>query len=348
MRTRQSPTSAAIAAVLLLLTACSPGASQPVPAEPDTTASAPTASAPTAPATVTIASLKGPTTMGLVKLMQDVEEGAAALDYRPTMYGSPDEVVPLIVQGKVDVALLPANLAAVLYNKTKGSDAEVTVAAVTTLGVLEVVEAGNTINSVADLKGHTIYSTGRGASPEYVLNYVLTRNGLSPGDDVTVEYLSEATEVAARVASEPGAVGVLPQPFVTVLLAKSPQTRSALRLTDEWATVTDGSPLVTGVLVVRRAFAEQHPDALSTFLDDFRSSTRFTNDNPAAAAPLIVAAGIAPSDAVAVAAIPLCNIVDLEGEPMREALGAYLDVLFAADPASVGGSIPGDDFYFSG
>ena len=336
-----------LAAALVLLTACAPAAPETTTPTPVAPAATP-ATASAAPQTeVRIASLKGPTTMGLVKLMQDAKDGTATQAYEPTMYGSPDEVVPLIVKGEVDVALIPANLAAVVYNKTKDSLAEIVVAAVNTLGVLEVVEAGDTITSVADLEGRTIYSTGKGTSPEYVMNHVLTQAGLTPGTDVTIEFLSEATEVAARLASEPGAVGVLPQPFVTVLQAKNPDVRSALSLTKEWAAATGGSPLVTGVVVVRREFAAQQPAALAAFLSDYQASTRFTNENPAKAAPLIVAAGIAPSDAVAVTAIPACNIVYLSGTELRQALGGYLEVLHAADPASVGGSVPGDDFYFS-
>ena len=344
MRTSRIPIAAALAAALLLLTACAPAATQPSPT-PSTQQPSAVASA---PVTMTIASLKGPTTMGLVKLMQDAQYGTAAEAYVPTMYGSPDEVIPLIAQGKVDVALIPSNLAAVLYNKTKGTDAEIQVVAANTLGVLDLVEAGDTIKSVADLKGRTIYSSGSGAAPEYILNYVLTQNGLTPGTDVTVEYLSEHTEVAARLAAEPGAIAVLPQPFVTVVEAKNPAVHTALSLTDEWAAASDGSPLVMGVVVVRKAFAEENPEALATFLTDYQASTAFTNDRPAEAAPLIVAAGIAPSDAIAVAAIPESNIVYLAGPELRAALGGFLEVLFAANPKSVGGSVPGDDFYFGG
>jgi NitT/TauT family transport system substrate-binding protein len=213
--------------------------------------------------------------------------------------------------------------------------------------VLEVVEAGDTVHAIPDLRGRTIYSTGKGASPEYVLNHLLTQNGLTPGADVSVEFLSEATEVAARVATEPGAVGVLPQPYVTVLQAKDPAVRSALSLTEEWAAIAPDATLVTGVLVVRREFAAQNQEAFAEFLAQYEASTRFANDHPADAAPLIVTVGLAPNEAVAEAAIPFCNIVFLDGEELRAALDGYLSVLFAADPASVGGSVPGDDFYYS-
>jgi NitT/TauT family transport system substrate-binding protein len=303
-----------------------------------------TAEPTTEPTTIRIASLKGPTTMGLVELMDQVATGEARHDYQVTMYGTPDEIVPLVAQGEVDVALVPANLAAVLYNRTEGA---IKVAAINTLGVIELLEDGDTIHSIADLAGRTIYSTGKGASPEYVLNYLLTSNGLDPATDVTVDYRSEATEVAALLAAEPGAVGVLPQPYATVLQAQNPAIRTALSFTDEWADVSTDSQLVTGVAVVSTKFAEENPEALAEFLADYRASTEFTNDNPADAAQLIADAGIVPSAEIAEAAIPACNITFIDGAELKTVLSGYLQVLFDADPAAVGGTMPGDDFYYA-
>jgi len=305
-----------------------------------------------APTTVRIASLKGPTTMGLVHLMSEAQAGtagpdAADPDYQVTMYASPDEVVPKVAQGEVDVALVPANLAAVLYHRTaEDPEAAVQVLAANTLGMLEVLEAGETIDDVADLAGRTIYSTGKGASPELVLEHILSENGIDPETDVIVEYRSEPTEVAGVLTTTPGAVGVLPQPFVTVLQAQHPEIRTALDLNDAWNEVSPDSEMVTGVAIVRRAFAQEHPQAVADFLADYEASTAFTTDHPDQAAPLIVAAGIVPSEAVAVAAIPRSHIVFIDGAELRTVLGGYLEVLAAGDPASVGGSVPGDDFYY--
>jgi NitT/TauT family transport system substrate-binding protein len=309
---------------------------------------APTAPAtPNAKTTIRIASLKGPTTMGLVKLMSDATAGKATQDYQTTMYSTPDEVVPLIVKGSVDVAVLPSNLASVLYNKTRTANGpQIQVAAINTLGMLELVESGNTITSVADLKGKTIYSTGKGASPEYDLDYLLKSNGLDPATDVTVEFKSEPTELAAILATKPGAIGVLPQPFVTILKAQNPKARTALSFTDEWAKVAPDSQLVTGVVVVRKAFADSHRAAFNDFLTDYEASAAFTNAKPALAAPMIVTAGIVPTAAVAEAAIPACNITYIEGARMETLMSGYLNVLFMADAASVGGSLPGNDFYY--
>jgi len=319
------------------------------------TTSAPTPSAATTTAgpevTINVASLKGPTTMGLVKLMEDAKTGVGKQDYQVTMYGAPDEVVPLVVQGTVDVALIPSNLAAVLYNQTR-TDAgpAVQVAAINTLGVLEIVESGDTVHSWADLAGKTIYTTGKGTTPEYVLDYLLTRNGLDPATDVTVEFKSEATELASLLTSTPGTVAVLPQPYVTVVAQQSQgAVRSAFNLTDEWVTVSPaGSQLITGVLVVRSAFAKEHPAAFADFLTDYQASTTYTNDEPAAAAELIAAAGIVPAAPVAEKAIPNSHVTFIAGDGMKAALDGYLAVLFDADPKSVGGTMPGDDFYYLG
>lgn len=344
-------TSGALLAALIL-TACSSGTA-PVAPSPSTTAPAvavvtPSPSPLPDPITITIASLKGPTTMGLVGLMDDAAKGTAAEDYQVTMYASPDEVVPLVAQGGVDIALVPANLGAVLYAKTKDTDAAISVLAVNTLGVLNVIESGDTVKSIADLKGKTVYLTGKGASPEYVLDYLLTQAGLTPGVDVDLQFLSEHTEVVAQLTSTPGSVGLLPQPFVTIAEAKSPALRTALDLTAEWAKVSPDSQLITGVAVVRNAFAAENPEAVAQFLKDYAASTEWVNAKPADAAPLIVAAGIVPDPALAEKAIPSCYITFVAGAEMKSSLSGYLQVLFNADPKSVGGSMPGDDFYFAG
>jgi NitT/TauT family transport system substrate-binding protein len=330
----------------VLLAGC---AGTPAPAPTPTTPVAPAVETPppAEPTTIRIASLKGPTTMGLVDLMRNAEAGETVHDYQVTMYGTPDEVVPLLVQGAADVALIPANLAAVLYNRTLTDEgAQVQVAAINTLGVLEILEAGETVQSIADLAGKTVYASGKGASPEYVLNYLLTANGLDPATDLTIEWRSEHTEVAAVLAGTPDAIGMLPQPFATVVKTQNTGVRTALGLTEEWAKVTDDSELVTGVVVVRTAFAEENPEAFADFLADYEASTRFTNDNPAEAAVLIAEAGIVPAAPIAEAAIPSSYITFIAGAELQRIFSGYLQVLFDADPASVGGTMPGDDFYF--
>ncbi|MBN2176097.1 MAG: ABC transporter substrate-binding protein [Demequinaceae bacterium] len=337
---KRTTTLIGVALLVATLGACSADPAEPT-ASPDPTVSV-------EPITITIASLKGPTTMGLVHLMDEAAAGTADMDYQVTIEGSPDAIVPQIAQGNVDIALIPSNLAAVLYNRTVGTDAAIQVLAINTLGVIYVVESGDSIQSIADLEGRTVYSAGKGASPEYTLNYLLNQNGLEPGVDVTVEYLSEHAEVAARLATEPGAIGVLPQPFVTIVESQNPDLRTALDFTEEWDAVSTDSQLITGVVVVRAAFAAENPEAVAVFLRDYEASMAFTNEHPDEAAPLIVDAGIVPSIEIAETAIPACYITFIDGSDLRTMLSGYLTVLYNADPNSVGGTLPGDDFYYGG
>ncbi len=291
-----------------------------------------------------IASLKGPTTMGLVELMQSADEGTARHNYQVTMYGAADEIAPQMIKGDIDIALVPCNLASVLYNKTEG---KVQVAAVNTLGVLYILEKGESIQSVADLKGKTIYSTGKGTTPEYSLNHVLRQNGLEPGTDVTIEYKSEATEVLSALTSAgDGAVAMLPQPYATTAQMQAEGLNVALDLTKEWDKVSPDSSLVTGVVLVRREFAEQNQAALDEFLQDYQASVEWVNANTADAAQLVADYGIVPKAEVAQKALPACNIAFVAGQDMKAKVSGYLNVLFEADPSSVGGELPGDDFYY--
>lgn len=292
---------------------------------------------------MSIAGLQGPTTMGMVKLMKDQESMESPL-YSVTMYGAADEIVPLLTKGELDAAAIPANLAATLYQKTEG---KIQVAAVNTLGVLYVVTTGDEVASVADLAGKTIYSTGKGTTPEYVLNYILTENGIDPAKDVTIEYKSEATEVLATLQSAgEGAVAVLPQPYVTAAQAQVEGLTVALDLTEEWNKIDPDSQLITGVLAVRSDYAQQHPEELEVFLADYRSSIEWVTANTADAAQLVAEYGIVAKAPLAEKALPACNITYMDGADMKQALSGYLDVLYQQDAASVGGALPGDDFYY--
>ncbi len=331
-------------AVFLLVCAMVAGCSSSAASRAGSTSASPSA---TERVSVRIASLQGPTTMGLVKLMDDARQGTGTQDYQVSMYGTPDEVVPKIANGDADIALIPSNLAAVLYNKTHTeAGPKIQVAAINTLGVLEVVESGDTVHSLADLKGRTVHSTGKGTTPEFVVDHLLAQNGVNPSTDVTIDYRSQATEVAAVLAQTPGAIGILPQPFVTQLEAQNHSVRSALSLTDEWTKTNPDSQLITGVTVVSTAFATRHPQALADFLVDAQASIAFTNDHPEEAGKLIAAQGIVSSAAVGQAAIPACNIRYIAGATMQAELSGYLAVLAKADPSSVGGSLPGADFYY--
>ena len=290
-----------------------------------------------------IAGLKGPTTMGLVNLLSMESDGTASMDYDLQLYGAADEIVPLLMKGELDMAAIPANLAATLYQKTSGG---IEAVAVNTLGVLYVVEKGDTVQSMADLKGRTILSTGKGTTPEYVLRYLLTQNGIDPDKDVTIEYYSEATEVTAQMANAEDAIAVLPQPYVTAAGLQDDTLRVALNLTEEWNKVCD-TQLITGVTVVRKEYAEEHPDVVAAFLADYAKSVDAANTDLDGTAALCEEQGVVAKAAIAKKALPNCNIVCLTGDDLKTNASAYLQVLFDADPAAVGGAMPGDDFYWS-
>ena len=291
-----------------------------------------------------IAGLKGPTTMGLVNLLSMEQAGTAAMDYDLQLYGAADEIVPLLIKGELDMAAIPANLAATLYQKTSGG---IQAVAVNTLGVLYVVEQGDTVHSMADLKGRTILSTGKGTTPEYVLRYLLTANGLDPDKDVDIQYYSEATEVTAQMASTQDAIAVLPQPYVTAAGLKDDTLRVALDLTAEWDKVAD-TQLITGVTVVRKAYAEEHPDVVAAFLADYAQSVNAANTDLEGTAALCEEQGVVAKAAIAKKALPNCNIVCLTGEELPADVSGYPQVLYDADPAAVGGTLPGEDFYWTG
>lgn len=295
-------------------------------------------------AAVRVGSLKGPTSMGLVSLMDQNQKGESRQSYDFKMVTAADELVAAVSSGDVDIALVPANVASVLYNKTEG---KISVLDINTLGVLYVVESKDTIQSVSDLKGKTLYLTGKGTTPDYALQYVLSQNGLTT-DDVTLEYKSEAAEVAAVLANDENAIGLLPQPFVTVACNQNEKLHIALDLTEEWdkAQGEDGSQLVTGVTIVRNDFLENNEEVVKTFLEESKASVEFTNSHQDEAAELIVQQGIVEKAAIAKQAIPYCNITYIDGEAMKTALGGYLSVLHEQDAQSVGGQLPGDDFYY--
>lgn len=291
-----------------------------------------------------IAGLKGPTTMGLVNLLNMEEKGTAAMDYDLQLYGTADEIVPKLIKGELDMAAIPANLAATLYQKTNGG---IQVMAVNTLGVLYVVETGNTVTSMADLKGRTILSTGKGTTPEYVLRYLLKANGIDPDKDVTIEYYSEASEVTAQMAStKKDAIAVLPQPYVTAAQMQNSSLRVALNLTQEWSKVCD-TKLITGVTVVRTEYAKAHPDVVAAFLADYKKSVEAANNDIDGTAALCEKIGVVAKAAIAKKALPKCNIVCLTGSEMKKDVSAYLNVLYDAAPASVGGKLPDNNFYYS-
>lgn len=291
---------------------------------------------------VDVAALRGPTSMGLVKLMEESENGLTDNSYSFTLEGAPDAIVPLLVKGDIDAAAIPGNLASVLYNNTKG---QIEVIAINTLGVLYIVENGDSIQSVDDLRGRTIYSAGKGSTPEYALQYILSSNGLEVGKDVFIEWKSEHAECVAALKADKNGCAMLPQPFAATAMMQDGNIRIALDLNDLWEEKV-GSVLITGVTVVRKDFASENPETLQAFMEDYASSVEYVQCDVPGAAALIGKYGIVPEKA-ALAALPYCRISFITGEEMKEALSEYLSILYDANPKSVGGALPDNGFYYT-
>ena len=298
-------------------------------------------------APASVYALKGPTSMGMVKLMSEQDElSEEEKAYTFQIVSAVDEIGPAIIQGNADIAAMPANLAAVLNQKTQGG---IKVLAVNTLGVLYLVGAGEEITSIADLAGKTIYASGKGATPEYALNYILTGNGLDPEKDVAIEWKAEHAECLASLLADESAIAMLPQPFVTTAQMKNENVKVLLDLTQEWDKLQEGqdtpSTMITGVVAARTAFIEENPDAVGQFLADYEASINYAKDDVDGAAALIGSYEIVP-EAVAKVALPACNLTFLAGSEMQEKLGGYLQVLYDANPEAVGGALPEDSFYY--
>lgn len=301
------------------------------------------------PVDVNVTALKGPTAMGMVQMMDDADNGKIdSENYQFTIAASIDEVTPSISQGETDIAAVPANVSSVLYNKLEGG---VQVLAINTLGVLYIVENGDTVQSVADLRGKTIYASGKGATPEYALNYILQENGIDPASDVTIEWKSEHSECVASLAATENAIAMLPQPFVTTAQTQNENLRVALDMTQEWEKLASASgsdaTLITGVVVGRKDFVEQNPDLVDTFLSQYEQSVAYTQEDVEGAAKLIGEYDIVP-EAVAQKALPACNITFIAGDEMQAKLSAYLQTLLEQNPQSIGGELPDDGFYYLG
>ncbi len=292
--------------------------------------------------TVRVGSLKGPTSLGILSLMEKSGANQTFDTYQFCMATGADELLPLMVKGELDIALLPANVASVLYARTNG---EVVVIDINTLGVLYLVTASESVRSIADLKGRTICLTGRGTTPEAAIRFLCRANGLAE-EDYELEFKSEATEVAVALANDPEVIGLLPQPFVTAAMMQNASLQIAVDLNEAWRAATASeSGMVTGVTVVRRQFFQDHPEAVAAFVKEHAQSVEAVNTDVEAAAKLAAEAGIVAKEQIAQKAIPACNLVCVTGEEMKSALSAYLEVLESFEKALVGGQVPGDDFY---
>ena len=294
--------------------------------------------------TVRIGAMSGPTAMGMVKLMEDSENSLTANDYEfAELATEASAFVAPLTTGELDIAAIPSNLASNVYNKTEGG---VKVLATNTLGVLYLLERGETVNEWADLKGKTIYATGAGAVPEYTIRYLLSSNGLDPDSDVQIQWCSDTTEALSYITQAEGAIAILPQPFVTAAKAQVEDLRVVFDLNEQWDLLDTGCNIVTGVVVVRTEFADEHPEAVQAFLKEYEESLNYSLDNTEEASQLIEKYGIVAKAAVAKAALPNCHLAFKSGDDMKQALEGFLTILYEQNPQAVGGNLPGDDFYY--
>lgn len=292
--------------------------------------------------TVNVYALKGPTGVGILPMVSDSANGKTQQSYNINLVGANDEIVAKLSNKEADIAAVATNLASTLYNKLDG---EITVLAVNTLGVLSLVAKGEDVTSIKDLKGKTVYTTGQGANPEYIARYILSENGLTVGEDVELKFVSEGTELVSYVTTNEKAIVIAPQPVATTIAVKDEKAQIILDMNDEWDAVSD-TELVMGCIVVRNEFLEKNPEAVKTFLEEYSASIDAVNADTAAAAALCEEYGLIASAAIAKLAIPYCNIVYQDGETMKTNLSAYLNFLYGYNPASVGGTLPNDSFYY--
>ncbi|MCD7804035.1 MAG: ABC transporter substrate-binding protein [Oscillospiraceae bacterium] len=292
---------------------------------------------------INIAVLSGPTGIGAVYLMEANDAGETTNSYNFTVSSANDDVVAGLTSGEYDIAAVATNVAANLYNKTDGA---IQICALNTYGVLYILENGDSIQSVEDLRGKTIYATGQGANPEYVLDYILTQNGIDPDNDVTIEFMDSDALVTLMATGE-AEICMLPVPAVTSVMIQNSDLRIALDLTEEWNNVTDEGELTMGCIVVRTEFAEENPEAVEAFLEEYAESIENVQENIEHAAELCETYGIVAKSTVALKAIPDCNLCCITGDEIRTTIEPYYTVLYNANASSIGGAIPDEDFYFA-
>lgn len=286
---------------------------------------------------IKIATLNGPTGMGMTQMIHDANE-----NYDITLYQSADEIVGKIISGEMDIACVPSNLAAVLYKKTENN---IYLLGTNTLGVLYIVENGDTVHSLEDLRGKKIIASGKGSTPEYVLNELLSGANIKPDTDVEIEYVANHTDVVTELVANEGTIALLPQPHVTVATSKNEKVHIALDLNEAWES-QEGTNLPMGVIIAQKDFVDTHKEEVNAFLKDYKDSVKFVNNSSSEAAEMMATQGILPSVEIALTAIPNCHITFIDGKTARADLEQFYTILQNVNPQSIGGSLPDEAFYY--
>ena len=293
---------------------------------------------------VNIMVLNGTTGFGMAKLITDAANNSTALNYNFSVETDASNVTAALINGSVDIAALPTNAASVVYNKTQGA---VQVLALNTLGVLYLVtDDPVSVNSMDDLRGLTVYAPAQ--NPSFILSYLLESNGLTVGEDVVIDNTyAQPADLRTAVAAGEVSVAVLPEPMLTIAKSSNDKLVTALDLTEEWDKVSEPGSLVQGCVVVRKDFAEAHPNEISAFLTDYSASISYLTEEGADVAGVIEASGVFAKGAVAAKALPNCNICFITGNNMQNVMNHFLEIMYKTQPASIGGAIPSDDFYYT-
>lgn len=296
----------------------------------------------TNPVKCTVYGISGPTGIGLVNLMENSANGKTKLDYDIKLAADNQEIIAKVSNKEADIAAVATNVASTLYNKTNGG---ITVLAVNTEGVLAVVAKGDTIKSLKDLKGKTVYTTGQGANPEYIITHCLKQNGLTVGTDVNLQFVAQPQELVAKATME-NQIVIAPQPVATMITVKDTAAKIVIDMNDEWKKVSD-TDLVMGCVIASNDFIKSNPEAVETFLKEYKASIEKVNNDIDSAATLCEKYGIVSPAPAAKKAIPYCHIVFQSGKELKANLSAYLEFLFSSNPQSIGGKLPNDAFYYN-
>ncbi len=303
-----------------------------------------TTTTPGTPVEVQIAFLRGPSAVSGIDMINNYDGQKDGMKITYSIEQAPDVLSQKLVEGKITAATLPTNTAANLYTK----NGKYIMAAMNTWGVMYVVTAGAEINSWADLKGKEIDTSGKGSAADIVFQYLLKENGIDPEKDVTMKYASTPAEQAQLIAAGQSKISVLPEPWATTAVKKNPNAKVALDFQKEWTRINgESTPFAQTCLVVNAEFAKAHPDLLDKLLAAYATSMDWVNKNPAEAGKLVAARSDIGLDAVVTKeAIPRCNIKYQNAADSRAAVDKCLEIMFKYNPASIGGKMPDDGFYY--
>jgi len=292
---------------------------------------------------VSIASLKGPTSIGMIKLIDDSssidsDNVSVSLEVIP----SPDLLVPRLLNEELDIAAVPVNVASKVYNLTKG---KYELAVINTLGVLYVLSADKSINSLEDLKGQTIYCGTPGATPDFILKNLMNKNNLKPDEDILIDYSLNNSELAQAVIGGDIEYAILPEPFATMVSMKNKDIKRCINIQEEWNNVEESAEIVMGALVVKKEFRENNTEFLNKFLKEYETSVSWVNDNLVEGGKLLEKHEILPSSKIAELSIPNCNIVYIDAQSKKDEILNFLKILYDFDKKSIGGKLPDENFF---